>query len=612
MTANRPSPWDGPQANLNVVSYWTVSLSAALVLLTLSQACSSDPTPTGTPTNTPVPVSTKPPTSAPTPTLTPTLVLTPTIASTTPPTAPPTPTPVVSTPPTGQHGGSLTSIALADFPHLDVQQESQETLTALGPGIVYSRLLRLRSGPADLVPQPHQLLECDLCQGWEVTSDNPLEYRFTLRDGIRWHDLHPVGGRELTAQDVVFSYERQKTEGFSNASILRNLESVVAEDDRTLLISVNPGFPDADLLAALADGHSKIVAPEAVELNGDLINGPVIGTGPWIWDEEESISGVASVFNRNPDYFEESLPFLDRLTFIVVKDGVDVQLAAFLTGQVRLLRVPPQGWDRLLESGVEFGQTVSRQAGAGLVLAMNQSRPPFDDETVRKAVLKAVDPWNYVDDIWKGQGIVTLGVPVVESDWLLDQEEMRACCFADPDGAASLLASLDVSLPVPFDLTVADFGGLFLQQAERLEQDLNGVGLEPSAELVAPEEFADRVFRRRAYQMALGFIPPSTTPNGFLFPLLYGADDRNNLVSHADADLDALIVEQAAVRELAERGEIVRFIQRRLLDGAYMFSPVTGSIGAGEAWVFHPSVQRFHPNTALSEYFFWAATWLEP
>ena len=612
MTANRPRPWGGPQANLNVVSYWTVSLCAVLALLTLAQACSSDPTPTATPPNTPVPVSTKPPTSAPTPTLTPTLVFTPTIASTTPPTAPPTPTPVVSTPPVGQHGGSLTSIALADFPHFDVQQESQETLTALGPGIVYSRLLRLRSGPADLVPQPHQLLECDLCQAWRVTSDNPLEYRFTLRDGVRWHDLHPVGGRELTAQDVVFSYERQKTEGFSNSSILRNMESVAAESDRTLLISVNPGFPDADFLAALADGHSKIVVPEAVELNGDLINGPVIGTGPWIWDEEESISGVASVLNRNPDYFEESLPFLDRLTFIVVKDGVDVQLAAFLTGQVQLLRVPPQGWDRLLDSGVEFGQTVSRQSGAGLILAMNQSRPPFDDEMVRKAVLKAVDPWNYADDIWKGQGIVTLGVPVVESDWLLDQEEMRACCFADPSGAEALLASLGISLPVRFNITIADFGGVFLQQAERLEQDLKGVGLEPSAELVAPEEFAQRVFRRRAYQMALGFIPPSTTPNGFLFPLLYGADDRNNLVSHADADLDALIVEQAAVRELAERGEILRSIQRRLLDGAYIFSPVTGSIGAGEAWVFHPSVQGFHPNTALSEYFFWAATWLEP
>ena len=233
-----------------MASYATTLLCALLVLLALSQACSTDPTPTSTPspTHTPVPVSTSTPTSQPTPPPTPTLTAapshTPTAAFTSPPpTAGPTPSPVVSTPPPGARGGSLTSLALADFPHLDVQQESQETLTALGPGIAYSRLLRLRSGPQDRLPQPNLLLECDLCQGWELVGDSPLQYRFTLREGVRWHDAHPVGGRKLTAQDVAFSYERQKTTGFPNASILRNLELAVAEDDRTLLITVNPRIP---------------------------------------------------------------------------------------------------------------------------------------------------------------------------------------------------------------------------------------------------------------------------------------------------------------------------------------------------------------------------------
>ncbi len=485
-------------------------------------------------------------------------------------------------------------------------------MTALGPGIAYSRLLRLRSGPQDRLPQPNLLLECDLCQGWELVGDSPLQYRFTLREGVRWHDAHPVGGRKLTAQDLVFSYDRQKTQGFPNASILRNLESAVAEDDRTLLITVNSGFPDADFLAALADGHSKIVAPEAVQLHGHLKDGPVIGTGPWIWDEDSSVRGVASVFNRKPNYYEEELPFLDRLTFIVVRGGADVQLAAFVTGQAQLLRVPAKGWDRLMESGVEFNRFTSYQAGAGLFLAMNQSGSPFDDERVRKAVLKALDPWKYVNDIWKGQGMVTLGIPVVNSGWLLDREEMRGCCFADPAGAKSLLASLGASLPVRFDLTIADFGDIYLEQADRLERDLRDAGLEPSSKVVNSVWFSEKVFRERDYQMALGIIPPVTTPNSFLFPLLFGAEGRDNLLSHSDPDLDAMIIEQAVEQDPVRRGEMVRAIQRRLLDRAYVFSPVTGSVGAGEAWVFHPSVRGFHPNTALSEYFFWAETWLDP
>ena len=104
-------------------------------------------------------------------------------------------------------GGSLATVALANVPHLDVHQEVQETLTSLGPGIAYSRLLRLRTGPEDQVPQPSLLLECELCDGWQMVE--PLTYRFQIRKGIRWHDIPPVDGRELVASDLVFSYGRQ-------------------------------------------------------------------------------------------------------------------------------------------------------------------------------------------------------------------------------------------------------------------------------------------------------------------------------------------------------------------------------------------------------------------
>ena len=51
----------------------------------------------------------------------------------------------------------------------------------------------------------------------------------------------------------------------------------------------------------------------------------------------------------------------------------------------------------------------------------------------------------------------------------------------------------------------------------------------------------------------------------------------------------------------------MRQIQRRVLEQAYMVAAVTD----GDTWVFHPKVRGFHPNTAASEYFFWAKTWLE-
>ena len=53
----------------------------------------------------------------------------------------PTATPVISPVPSGATGGNLKVVASAEIPHLDVHQDVQETLTALGPGLAYSSCL---------------------------------------------------------------------------------------------------------------------------------------------------------------------------------------------------------------------------------------------------------------------------------------------------------------------------------------------------------------------------------------------------------------------------------------------------------------------------------------
>ena len=70
------------------------------------------------------------------------------------------------------------------------------------------------------------------------------------------------------------------------------------------------GLPDADALLSLADGHAKVVAAEVVERFGDLKDSPVIGTGPWIWDETGEAGEIT--FKRNTGYFAPGLPFLDE------------------------------------------------------------------------------------------------------------------------------------------------------------------------------------------------------------------------------------------------------------------------------------------------------------
>ena len=480
----------------------------------------------------------------------------------------------------------------------------QPTLTSLGPGIVYSRLLRLRSGPEDEVPLPSLLLECDLCESWEMVD--PWTYRFELRKGVRWQNIPPVNGRELVAEDVVFSYERQRTAGWANAPLLQNMESVEAEGRYTLKITLNRGFPDADFLVSLADGHTKVVAKEAVEVNGDLKEGPVIGSGPWIWKSTQT--DIGTVFERNPDYFEDGLPFGDELVARVIKGGEESRLAAFRTGAVNVYRPTPESWNSLqMQSGTEFNSFLYRQGGSGLILTMNVSAPPFDNLQVRKAVLKALDPWNYLRATWADQGFVSLGMPVQRPDWLLTRDQMREVYFADPSGASDILKDSGVQLPIKFELAVADFGDIHLRQGRQIEEDLRSVGFDPTSRILNPTQFTDKVWHNKDYQLSIGALPPTTTTNGFLFSILHGASGLRSVIAHSDSRLDDMIVEQAVEGDATKRGEMVRDIQTYLLDQAYLFSPVT----EGSRWVFAPGVKGFYPNTAASEYFFWAKAWIE-
>ncbi|MCH7606344.1 MAG: hypothetical protein IH962_04245, partial [Chloroflexi bacterium] len=152
-----------------------------------------------------------------------------------------------------------------------------------------------------------------------------------------------------------------------------------------------------------------------------------------------------------------------------------------------------------------------------------------------------------------------------------------------------------------------DFGEVYSAMEERLVDDLRAVGFNPTIRRLNPERFGQMVSGKdRDYQLAVGVLPPTSTTNSFLFTLLHSAG-RWNLAAHQDDKLNSMIERQAVEFDPERRRDQLREIQRRLLDQAYMFSPVTGS----SSWVFDPRVKGFYPNSALSEYIYWSRVWLE-
>ncbi|HEX7039066.1 MAG TPA: ABC transporter substrate-binding protein [Trueperaceae bacterium] len=255
---------------------------------------------------------------------------------------------------------------------------------------IFDGLMDYEPGTTNL--KPH------LAESYTVSEDG-LTFTFTLRDGVKFHN-----GRELVADDVKYSLERvldpatqSPGQGFY-LTILGAQEFIDGEadevagiqvvDDRTVQFTL--AEPDASFLHKLGLNFAHVVPREAVEAAaGDFGHHPV-GTGAF--KLREWVLGQRLVLERNPDYFEEGVPYLDELVFEI---GVDPNVA-FLRlqrGEVDILGdgIPSARYTEVL-ADPQLSQLVAtgEQMQTGYV-TLNVTMPPFDDVRVRQALNMAIN-----------------------------------------------------------------------------------------------------------------------------------------------------------------------------------------------------------------------------
>jgi peptide/nickel transport system substrate-binding protein len=172
----------------------------------------------------------------------------------------------------------------------------------------HSRLLKHKAGPG--VRPGAFPVEGDLAESWQQTNDTT--YVFKLKKGVRFQAKPPVNGRELTAEDVRYTYERILTDkGSVNVSMYRAIAKVEAVHKYTVRFTLKEPFAwFLDMVANPMGG--AIIAKECVEKFGDLKKPEaVIGTGPWMLDSYKPNVSITLV--RNPTYFVAGLPYIDRV-----------------------------------------------------------------------------------------------------------------------------------------------------------------------------------------------------------------------------------------------------------------------------------------------------------
>jgi peptide/nickel transport system substrate-binding protein len=238
---------------------------------------------------------------------------------------------------------------------------------------------------ASFVPQPQMLA------GHEISADGRT-WRFTLRDGLVFHDGAPV-----RPADCIASIRRWAVRRPLGQRLLMFATGMTAIGDRQFEITLTRPF--AQMPYALSE--FCYIMPERIASTPPSQRiAEAIGSGPFRFVASEFVSGDRAVYSRFDGYLPRAEPasftaggkiaYFDRIEWHVMPDPATAA-AALQAGEVDWLQQPQFDLLPLLKDKSGIRVLSNDQVGVMGMLALNQLHPPFNNRAIRQAVLSAID-----------------------------------------------------------------------------------------------------------------------------------------------------------------------------------------------------------------------------
>ena len=428
-----------------------------------------------------------------------------------------------------------------------------------------------------------------LAESWEQSEDG-LTWTFHLREGVMFSN-----GREMTAEDVKFSFERliDPETGAGNAARVGPPETQIEViDDYTVAIT----HPEPFGIFPQSIGFDKstgIVARESLEDDG-TISVP-IGTGPFAITEVEGTTRL--LLERNENYWQEGLPYLDAVEIEPIPDDT-VRETALRGGEVDwVLAIAPQNFQALQDDPNVVVETAPQLSYD--YIGLNLTREPFDDVRVRQAIAYALDREQLCEAGFFGL-CEPLQAPVgTGSPWYFGYEPYDR----DLEQARQLLA--DAGYPDGFEmelLPTVEYGET-VRAAQVLQQQLAEIGIESTINAPEWSEWLELEgnFMYDAY---------ICNWNGLIdadqyYYLQHHTGLVFNFTGYSNPEFDELVEEGRSISDFDERYPIYEEADRILVDDA----PYVYMYNKREIRAFAPYVKGFtvRPDQANN---FWTV-WLD-
>jgi peptide/nickel transport system substrate-binding protein len=393
-------------------------------------------------------------------------------------------------------------------------------------------------------------------------------YTFNIRQGVKFHNGDP-----LTAQDVVFSYNRVKDPSIKPApAVVRymdNIDKTEATDPYT--VKVTTKRPDADFLSNIAYRYCAIVSKKFVDGGGDLTKTPM-GTGPFKLSNYQRDSTALAV--RNQDSWLNPGPYLDGIKLILKADDSTMS-AAFATGDVDILiRHDRKQADPIIKANPK-AQTQSAPADQVYGVTFNQTKPPFSDVRVRQAIHLALDRQAADQATNFGEGIICGPVVVTgKTGWNIPLEEMlklpgyRQPKTQDVADAKRLLTEAGYSGGFKTTLGFSTSTESQSAYAEVIQAQLKQLGIDAT---LLPWDNATYTQHRVKpdHDMLVVSEGGLSSPGSVAYGAFYSTGVYAKPTGVNDPDLDKLIDAQAVEFDFDKRGAIFQKIEHWILDKAY-------------------------------------------
>ena len=409
-----------------------------------------------------------------------------------------------------------------------------------------------------------------LATSWERLDNTTV--RFKLREGVKFHS-----GREMTSEDVVFTFNRLKaSEDFKG--IFVNFTAVNAVDKYTVDVVTDGPYPlvehtmtyifplDSEFYTGMDErGRDK---GEIVKHGDSFASTNISCTGPFTVSSREQ--GVKVEFDRFPDYWDVDSPGnVSKIVFTPIKED-PTRVAALLAGDVDFAApIPPADMQRVESaSGVDL---ITMSGTRIITLQLNQKRQPaFADKRVRLAIVYATNNEGIVQKIMKNFGTAAaqqspkgyIGYhPDLQPRYNLDKAKKLMADAGYADG-------FDVTMMAPNNRYVND-----AKIAEAVAGMLAKINIRVDLTTMPKAQYWPKFDERAADIMMIGWHSDTEDSANFSEFLVMTPDENTgygqyNSGNYSNSEVDQLVLDSAKETDPAKRSAMLQKVEKILHDEA--------------------------------------------